>query len=253
MMDLSESYRILGVEPTASAQDVRQAYLNLAKRWHPDRQQNSFRSKQASMEHFLKIQSAYHSIKQKQTSTVDFLVEEMPQHKPKSTPLTRPISDLSESDQRYEKAVQLARQGLYQSAIAELTTLIQLDPKYSLAYKYRASLNAYLGYDHDSRSDFMRAHVVELNNAATEGRPYDEDPASNADSEPAMKSNFRKKAEVGALPLYARFSSLTRFFMLFIPSLIIYLMFQLIRGLGNPAPEPVLFQPAELQRPSKEI
>lgn len=37
MMDLERAFEVLGVEPTATAQEVRDSYRDLVKVWHPDR------------------------------------------------------------------------------------------------------------------------------------------------------------------------------------------------------------------------
>ncbi|KAH8292525.1 hypothetical protein KR054_011439 [Drosophila jambulina] len=50
----NDPYAILGVSKTASAQEIRKAYKELAKEWHPDK-----RSDSDSVEKFVQIKSAY--------------------------------------------------------------------------------------------------------------------------------------------------------------------------------------------------
>lgn len=58
-------YEVLGISETASEDEIKKAYRNLAKKYHPDRLQNA--SKQdikVAKEKFQKIQSAYEKIKE---------------------------------------------------------------------------------------------------------------------------------------------------------------------------------------------
>ncbi len=47
---MSDYYELLGVEPTASRAEVRQAYLSAARRWHPDRFSEASASEQLDAE-----------------------------------------------------------------------------------------------------------------------------------------------------------------------------------------------------------
>ncbi|MGC6413257.1 MAG: TerB family tellurite resistance protein [Bacteroidia bacterium] len=59
-------YKILDVSPTASEADVKKAYRDLAKRFHPDRLQGlSETEKTAASEKFVRVQKAYENIKKK--------------------------------------------------------------------------------------------------------------------------------------------------------------------------------------------
>ncbi|MBD2067488.1 GUN4 domain-containing protein [Leptolyngbya sp. FACHB-671] len=56
-------YRILEIEPGASKDDVKQAYKDLAKVWHPDRFSNDLRLQQKAEEKLKQINSAYEFLK----------------------------------------------------------------------------------------------------------------------------------------------------------------------------------------------
>jgi len=59
-------YKILDVSATASETDVKKAYRDLAKRFHPDRLQGlSETEKTAASEKFVRVQKAYENIKKK--------------------------------------------------------------------------------------------------------------------------------------------------------------------------------------------
>src|SRR6266699_2290861 len=62
MDDLAESYRILELREDASLEEIRQAYRELARVWHPDRFPNDSRLKQKAQEKLKAINLAYERI-----------------------------------------------------------------------------------------------------------------------------------------------------------------------------------------------
>ena len=60
---LKEHCNVLGVTPGASAQEVKQAYRDLAKVWHPDRFQDSPRLSRQAEEKLKQINDAYEALK----------------------------------------------------------------------------------------------------------------------------------------------------------------------------------------------
>ncbi|HYX54347.1 MAG TPA: J domain-containing protein [Candidatus Limnocylindrales bacterium] len=60
-------YRALGLSPGASAKDVRRAYIELVKKWHPDRfAQKSARDQAVAQEKVKEINEAYHFLREHQ-------------------------------------------------------------------------------------------------------------------------------------------------------------------------------------------
>lgn len=59
MGDTDRYYEILGLEPGASPEEVKQAYRDLAKVWHPDRFPNDPRLQQKAQEKLKEINEAY--------------------------------------------------------------------------------------------------------------------------------------------------------------------------------------------------
>ena len=56
-----DPYRVLGVSPSASAEEIKKAYRALSRRYHPDANQNN-PNKEAAEEKFKEIQQAYQQI-----------------------------------------------------------------------------------------------------------------------------------------------------------------------------------------------
>lgn len=62
MNNLERYYEILGLKPGASLGEIKQAYKNLAKDWHPDRFPNDPHQKAKAESEFKKISEAYQPI-----------------------------------------------------------------------------------------------------------------------------------------------------------------------------------------------
>ena len=60
---MTDPYRILGVPPSASDDEVKKAYRNLSRKYHPDANINNPNKDQAEAR-FKEVQQAYQQIKQ---------------------------------------------------------------------------------------------------------------------------------------------------------------------------------------------
>jgi curved DNA-binding protein CbpA len=63
MVDLDKYYEILGLRPGATQEEIKQAYRDLAKVWHPDRFPNDPRLQQKAQDKLKEINEAYRYLK----------------------------------------------------------------------------------------------------------------------------------------------------------------------------------------------
>ena len=59
---LLDAWKIIGLNPKSSLQDVKKKYKVLAKKWHPDTNLNFNKNKKIANEKFVKITNAYNKI-----------------------------------------------------------------------------------------------------------------------------------------------------------------------------------------------
>lgn len=156
MLSIQECYEILGVTPADSPQAVRSAYLNLVKRWHPDRQSDSLSSEGNAQAQFLRIQAAYEQIQANQASLSSNPVK-VPLEKSKPAQST---SQNLTAEMLYESATELGQKRLYREAIAELSLAIRINPSFALAYQYRGHLNSLLGLEKQAEADLNKADLI---------------------------------------------------------------------------------------------
>ncbi len=78
MTTLDHHYRVLGLTPRASAEDVKEAYRDLAQVWHPDRFSANSRLQMKAADRFREISAAYRALCPAHQPSVTSIVPEEP-------------------------------------------------------------------------------------------------------------------------------------------------------------------------------
>ncbi len=156
MTNIDLQYQILGLQPTASAQDIKQAYRHLAKMWHPDRFVDDPILKEQAEAEIKKINQAYEILKiycQEGSDDIEgFTMSAVEQT----------------SDFYYQRGVDAAESGNYLAAIGEFTQAIDLAPDRFEAYQYRGFIFSKLGYEDKARDDFVIVAKLKISNSSSE-------------------------------------------------------------------------------------
>ncbi len=142
---MKDPYQVLGVSPSASDDEIKKAYRNLCRKYHPDVNPDN---PQAAEEKFKEIGEAYRSI--------------MDMRSGKSTSGATGYSDPSASDARLRAASAYIQRGYFREA---LNTLNSITERNAMWYYLSAVANARLGNNILAREYARTAANMEPGNA----------------------------------------------------------------------------------------
>ncbi|QYX32560.1 J domain-containing protein [Sphaerospermopsis torques-reginae] len=147
-MNINQAYKILGLKLGASIDEVKQAYRQMAKTWHPDRFLES-QQKLAAEAKIKEINQAYDTLKSYQPTEINSAASSS----------IKVDSNHTTAETFYYRAMEKAQKGKYSEAIEDFTQAIRMNPNYIEAYRYRGLACSKLGYENRAKSDLKNASI----------------------------------------------------------------------------------------------
>ena len=151
------SYRVLGLAPGATWEQIKQAYRRLAKQWHPDRVGKDPERQREAVARLQAINAAYEYFKSQARPVVEAT--------PPSPTVPRVAVDRADPRAYYDWGRAALERGDAEAAIAFFSAALHLQPDYLEVYQARAFVYEQRGFTHRAAADFRR--VAELQAQAT--------------------------------------------------------------------------------------
>jgi curved DNA-binding protein CbpA len=156
MNNINKYYEILGLKSNASQEEVKQAYFNLAKKWHPDHFINHPEKLKVAEKKFQEINEAYEIIK---TGKLD--VESVSNSVPNKDSASIYIKK-NNADIYYDLGVIAAENNSLEEAINYFSAAIKVDKNFINAYYYRGAILDKQGFQLRAESDFNKAKELKI-------------------------------------------------------------------------------------------
>ena len=152
MIDLQNSYQLLGVKPSNTWAEIKKVYRKLVKQHHPDRFLNNSAKQQAESK-FKQINLAYEYLERHHNSVAS------------NTSIGknsfRSRVNKTNPQDLYEAGAKLAEEKQFTEAIAQFDLAIKLAPNYLQAYQYRGFLLEKLGCAYRAKAHFERVRQLQ--------------------------------------------------------------------------------------------
>ncbi|MGY6529164.1 MAG: DnaJ domain-containing protein [Cyanobacterium sp.] len=159
MTGLDKYYQILKIESGASVEEIKKAYRQLAKKWHPDNFNDSPEKAELAEEKFLEIHGAYEILKNHKDSYHDH--NKNVNNSQKSVFVRRSLdNNKKKADFYYNLGVEEAEHEEWEEAIRYFTHAIKLDKDFIDAYYYRGAVLEKQGLKLRAESDWSRADFL---------------------------------------------------------------------------------------------
>lgn len=160
MINLEKCYQILNLKPTASLLEIKQAYRQQARLWHPDRFINEPEKQALAEAKFKEINEAYEILRENYTL--------LPQ-KSVYTETDLPEIKINKAmpEYYYNLGLVTAKKGNYEESLTYLARAIKLNPDYLEALKYRKKILEQLGFHYRAKADARKILEIELNRRKT--------------------------------------------------------------------------------------
>jgi COMPASS component SWD3 len=179
MVNLNRYYQILELKQGASLEEVKQAYRQLVKTWHPDRYKGDPQLSQEAEEKFRRITEAYQLLKENFSD-------------PESSKRASIFTQKSSPEAFYETGAEHAQAGEYEDAVREFSIAIRLNPNYAEAYRYRGFVRSLLGLELAAASDLAKAKELGLENSFRQKAKYSNPSSRYYNESQSTSSTFRE-------------------------------------------------------------
>jgi COMPASS component SWD3 len=188
MVDLNRYYQILGLKQGASLEELKQAYRQLVKTWHPDRYKGDTQLSQEAEEKFRRITEAYQLLKENFSDS-------------ESSKRASIFTQKSSPEAFYETGAEHAQAGEYEDAVREFSIAIRLNPNYAEAYRYRGFVRSLLGLELAAASDLAKATELGLpKKDSFERESYRSRSYTSAETEPEISRDKPFSAPTSKAP-----------------------------------------------------
>lgn len=157
-------YAVLELQPGASLSEIKHAYRQLVRTWHPDRfPHDAVLQKQAEAK-LKAINEAYEQLRTYHLLPEPELTIPDPTH-------TQVTTQAGGAEAWYQRGVVLVKAGRYEEALEALTAAIRLDPNYARAYTFRGFIHSMLGFELGAAEDFQKAQQLAKQAGQTPATP----------------------------------------------------------------------------------
>ncbi len=143
MKNLEQYYQVLELNDNPTKEEVKKAYRQLAKKWHPDHHTGNQKEQKIAQQKFVNITNAYHA-----------LLKSIPDNQPISKQDEGYTTYSIDATYFYELGVEAAEKEDWHEAVNHFSQAIKMDDDFENAYFYRGIALEKQGFELRAKSDF---------------------------------------------------------------------------------------------------